>query len=94
MPYDNQEDEKLKLIIEVNGKQHYEIDKLTIMQAVRQNKTPQEILQYQQWKDRHKKDYALSQHYNYLEIPYWSIKNDEYKKIINDKINEILNVQN
>ena len=94
MPYDNQEDDKLKLIIEVHGKQHYEIDKLTIMQATRQNKTPQEILQYQQWKDEHKKEYALSQHYNYLVIPYWSIKNDEYKNIIDDKINEILNIQN
>ena len=90
MPYDNQEDDKLKLIIEVNGRQHYEIDKLTIMQAARQNKTPQEILQYQQWKDKCKKEYAISMGYNYLEIPYWAIKKDEYKNIIDNKINGIL----
>lgn len=90
MPYDNQEDDKLKLIIEVHGKQHYEIDKFTIMQAKRNNKTPEEILKYQQFKDRHKKEYALSQGYHYLEIPYYAIKNDYYKNIIDQKIKEIL----
>ena len=90
MPYDNQEDDKLKLIIEVHGKQHYEVDKLTIMQALHQDKSLEEILKYQQWKDNHKKEYALSQGYNYLIIPYWTIKNDEYKIIINNKIDEIL----
>lgn len=90
MPYDNQEDDKLKLIIEVNGKQHYEIDKFTIMQAKQQNKTPEEILKYQQFKDDHKREYALSQGYDYLVIPYYAIKNDDYKNIINNKIEEIL----
>lgn len=90
MPYDNQEDDKLKLIVEVNGKQHYEIDKFTIMQANHQGKTPEEILQYQQWKDNHKMEYAISKGYNYLELPYWSIKNDYYKQLIDQKINEIL----
>ena len=91
MPYDNQEDDKLKLIIEVNGKQHYEIDKFTIMQAKQQNKTPEEILKYQQFKDNHKKEYALSQGYYYLVIPYYATKNDNYKNIINNTIEEILN---
>ena len=90
MPYDNQEDEVLKLIIEVNGKQHYEVDKLTIMQALHYNKKPEEILKNQQWKDEHKKEYALSRGYHYLEIPYLTIKNDEYKILINNKIKEIL----
>ena len=91
MPYDNQEDDKLKLIIEVNGKQHYEIDKFTIMQAKQQNKTPQEILEYQQFKDNHKKEYALSHGYHFLAIPYNAIKDDYYKTIIDKKIEEILN---
>lgn len=91
MPYDNQEDDALKLIIEVNGKQHYEIDKFTIMQANSQNKTPDEILQYQQFKDHHKQEYALSQGYHYLAIPYAAMKNDNYKIMIDKKIQEILN---
>lgn len=91
MPYDNQEDNELKLIIEVNGKQHYKIDKFTIMQAKQQNKTPEEILKYQQFKDEHKREYALSQGYHYLAIPYYAVKNDDYKTIIDRKIEEILN---
>ena len=91
MPYDNQEDDKLKLIVEVNGKQHYEIDKFTIMQAKSQNRSPEEALEYQKFKDRHKKEYALSQGYYYLEIPYKAIKDDYYKVIIDKKIEEILN---
>lgn len=94
MPYDNQEDDKLKLIVEVNGKQHYEIDNFTIMQAAKQNKTPEEILQYQQFKDNHKKEYALSQGYHYLVIPYSATKNDYYKTLIDQKIDEILNYNN
>ena len=90
MPYDNQEDDRLKLIIEVQGRQHYEIDKLTIMQALQQNKEPEEILEYQKWKDNHKKEYALSCGYHYLAIPYWSIKNEEYKTLIDNTIQEIL----
>lgn len=90
MPYDNQEDNTLKLIVEVHGRQHYEVDKLTIMQALRQNKEPEEILKYQQWRDKHKREYALSCGYHYLEIPYWAIKNEIYKTLINDKIQEVL----
>lgn len=94
MPYDNQEDDILKLIVEVHGKQHYEIDKFTIMQATKQHKTPEEVLQYQQWKDLHKKDYAMSNGYHYLEVPYWAVNNDEYKQMIDDKIQKILNEKN
>lgn len=36
-------------------------------------------------------NYALTHGYNYLVIPYWSEKDDQYKKIIDDKINEIIN---
>ena len=60
------------------------------MQAARQNKTPQEILQYQQWKDKCKKEYAISMGYNYLEIPYWTENDESYKTLIDNKINEIL----
>jgi hypothetical protein len=60
------------------------------MQALRQNKEPEEILKYQQWRDKHKREYALSCGYHYLEIPYWAIKNEIYKTLINDKIQEVL----
>ena len=40
--------------------------------------------------DRYKRIFAKSQGYYYLEIPYWTDdKNETWKKLINDKINEI-----
>lgn len=89
LPYDN-EVVDLRLIIEVHGQQHYEICGLTKMSANRRNTTPEQAFLDQQHRDRIKKDYALSQGYHYLEIPYWTEKDESYKTLIDDKIHEIL----
>lgn len=82
LPYDN-EVEELKLIIEVHGSQHYKEASGTWFDE-------NFDLKYQQWKDKYKKDYALSQGYFYLEIPYWTDDEEEtWKKLIDDKIKEI-----
>ena len=87
LPFDNEIPE-LKLIIEVHGIQHYR------MTDYFHNKDGQismeEAFEYQKWKDNFKKNYALEQGYNYLEIPYWKVKDDSYKKLITNKIKEIL----
>lgn len=93
LPYDNEIPE-LKLIIEVHGKQHYTLNSFSIAVAKEMNITPEEAFLYQQWKDKFKKDYALSNGYYYLEIPYTMFnKNDDYKKLINNKIEEITHQQ-
>lgn len=80
--YDNEVAE-LKLIIEVDGRQHYEYVEYF-------HKTRREF-RYLRWKDNYKKEYALKNKYFYLEVPYWSIKEDEYKNLISKKIQEIVN---
>ena len=89
LPFDN-EISDLKLIIEVHGSQHYEINIFTYLSAKDHNVTPEEELKYQKWKDQYKKEYAISQGYEYLEIPYWyDDKNQTYKKVIDEKISYI-----
>lgn len=88
LPYDN-EIKELKLIIEVNGEQHYQICHLTKLSAKRYNKSSVEALDYQKWKDNYKRQYALDNGYSYLEIPYWSIEDETYKEIIGNRINEL-----
>lgn len=89
LPYDN-EIKELRLIIEVHGKQHYIIDSFHSLSAKYNNTTPEQQLEYQQWKDKYKKDYALSQGYFYLEVPYWADnENETWKELINNKIDEI-----
>lgn len=71
------------LIIEVHGIQHYKINGYY-------NKT-KEDLEYQQYKDKYKKDYCIQMGHEYLEIPYTAFdKKETYKKLINNKIKEIL----
>ncbi len=92
--YDNQVVD-LNLYIEVHGKQHYEITLYTKLSASANNKTPEEELEYQKWKDAYKKNDVLSHGYYYLEIPYWSDdENQSYKRLIDNKIDEILNNSN
>jgi hypothetical protein len=88
LPYDN-EVKELKLIIEVHGEQHYQVCQFTTLAAQKYNISPEEQLEYQQWKDNFKKEYALKNGYSYLEIPYWTIKNNTYKEIIDNKIKEL-----
>ena len=89
LPYDN-EIVDLNLIIEVHGEQHYKPNHLTIMSAKSHKLSNDEMFEYQQWKDEYKKQYALSQGYFYLEVPYWTDDKDEtWKKLIDEKIEEI-----
>jgi hypothetical protein len=90
MPFDN-EIKELKIIIEVHGIQHYELCGWHITQSKKSGKTPEEEFKYQKWKDNQKKNFAINNGYNYIEIPYWSVKDDTYKNIINKEITRILN---
>lgn len=87
--YDN-EVVDLKLIIEVHGKQHYEICGFTYLTARHYNITLQEAFTYSQWKDNYKEQYAKDKGYSYLIIPYWTEQDESYKKLIDNKIQEIL----
>ena len=82
------------IIIEVHGKQHYEICLLTMLDAVNKGITSEQVLDYQQWKDEYKKQYAISQGYYYLAIPYWTEQDESYKTLIDEKIKSILTTQN
>ena len=90
LPLDNEIPE-LKLIIEVNGKQHYELNGFHYLSANDTYKTPEEMFEYSKWKDKIKKEYVISQGYSYLELPYYLFDTDEYKKVIDKKIEEIKN---
>lgn len=91
LPYDN-EITDLNLICEVHGLQHY-WDKCSWYThlAKRNNITPEEEFKIRKEYDKYKERFAILSGYNYLIIPYWAEKDDLYKKIINDKINEIIN---
>jgi hypothetical protein len=90
LPFDN-EIKELKLIIEVHGAQHYKTNSWHKDSAKLHNTTPEQELHYQKLKDRYKRICAKSKGYEYLEIPYWTDNKDEdWKKLINNKINEIL----
>ena len=85
LPFDNEiilENEK-HLIIEVHGSQHY-----IYGSAYCRTK---EDLHYRQLKDRYKRIKCIQAGYEYLEIPYTAFdKKDTYKKLIDDKIKNIL----
>lgn len=97
MPYDNELiiNNKYHLIIEVMGQQHYEVTLLTKLEAEKENCTVEDVLEYQIYKDRIKKDYVESlDDYYYLEIPYTSEKNNSYKLLIDNAISSILSNNN
>lgn len=90
LPYDNEVVE-LKLIIEVNGEQHYRSNtSIAKMQSVKYGITQEEVLKKQQKHDEFKKQYAIKHGYNYLIIPYWTENDESYKAIIDNKIKEII----
>lgn len=93
MPYDNEViiSDNARLIIEVNGEQHYKVTEFIKMDAKKHNITPKEELEYLKWKDEYKKQYALSNGYYYLALPYWIFNDESYKTLIDNKIQEILN---
>ena len=89
LPFDN-EIIDLKLIIEVNGSQHYDINAYSGIWN-KKNITPEEQLHKRKLYDRYKRFIARCNGYFYLEIPYWTDNKDEdWKKLIDDKINEII----
>lgn len=88
LPYDNEVVE-LKLIIEVHGKQHYEVTGFTQLRAKQINKTYDEVLDYRKQIDQYKKQYAINKGYHYLEVPYWAIDNGTYRVLIDKKISDI-----
>lgn len=95
MPYDNEVilfDNK-RLIIEVHGQQHYKINIFVEKSAKEKGISPQEEFEYIQWKDAYKKQYAIDNGYFYLELPYWTFPDESYKKIIDEKIQQILDGQ-
>ena len=88
LPYDI-EDINGKLIIEVHGRQHY--DKCGDNSKWLHGLTSIEYLAKRKKYDEFKKSFALANGFFYLEIPYWSEKNDEYKILIDTKLKEIQN---
>lgn len=89
LPYDN-ELVDYKLIIEVHGSQHYKPCKIWGNRKLTDEEA-EKYLEYTQWKDNYKKEYALNNGYYYLEIPYWNFRSNYYKKIVNNKLLEIKN---
>lgn len=76
LPYDFELEED-KVIIEVQGEQH--LHYVSIFHS------SEEVFKYQQYKDRIKREFAVSKGYKYLEIFYKDINNMNYKSLI-DKI--------
>lgn len=89
LPFDNEIEliNKKRLICEVNGIQHYELNGFHKLQAKRNNTTPEYEFHYQKLKDRYKRFIAYKKGYEYLVIPYWTDdENETWKKLINNKI--------
>jgi hypothetical protein len=93
LPYDNDVVvDNSHLIIEVHGVQHYDINNGWICKIAKKlNVPPKQVLEDLQWRDEYKKQYALSQGYYYLAIPYWTESDESYKTFIDQKIQEIIN---
>lgn len=92
MPYDNEIvlSNGKHLIIEVHGGQHYSSSYYMSMHKCSKEKA-EEILKQRKLYDRYKKAYAEHYGYDYLEIPYTAFdKNEIYKQMIDEKIEEIL----
>ena len=94
LPYDNEItlSNGEHLIIEVHGSQHYKTD-FYIHKRGRTIEEAESDLRYNRLKDRYKKAYAEHYGYHYLEIPYTAFQGknkQQYKQMIDDKIEEIL----
>lgn len=96
LPYDNEVifSNGKKLIIEVMGESHYKIDLFVKSAAEKRRISSEQALFDLQWRDEYKKQYALSQGYYYLAIPYWTENDESYKTLIDEKIQQILATQN
>ena len=74
------------LIIEVQGKQHYEICLITKKGALERGVSVEREFELQQYRDKIKKEYVLENGYEFLEIPYTCENNESYKTLIDNKI--------
>lgn len=91
LPYDN-EIVVLKLIIEVNGLQHYSEHSYNSYYK-NKGKSSKECLEERRFLDSYKMKYALDHGYYFLEIPYWTNdKKDTWKYLIDNKIKEITKI--
>ena len=78
------------MIIEVHGEQHYYRHFYMTIKKMTKEKAEKE-LHYQQVKDRYKRIKCIQAGYEYLEIPYTAFdKKETYKKLIDNKIKNIL----
>lgn len=96
LPYDNQVIIGDKsLFIEVNGIQHYKITGYIKIEANKYNITPEEMLLRRQQLDKYKEEYINSLNNCYfLTVPYWAENDESYQSLIDQKIQEILTIQN
>lgn len=69
---------KIKLLIEVNGKQHYEPS------FYKEEDDAIALLEYTQKHDLIKQEYCKNNNYDLLIIPYWELNN--FKSIINERL--------
>ena len=94
LPFDNEIvlENRKHLIIEVHGIQHYKLQGKN-SKYLKKRKTPEEYLHQRKLYDRYKRIKCTQAGYEYLEIPYTAFdKKDSYKKLIDNKIKEILNL--
>lgn len=85
LPYDNQLID-YKIIIEVNGSQHYHFNIKWYGESYEERIANYE---YSLWKDEYKKQFAQNRGYVYLVLPYYVFDDkDTYKKIINNIIKQ------
>lgn len=78
LPYDF-ELPKQRVIIEVQGQQHY--------CQIEHFHSSKEGFEYQKFKDKTKKEFAINLGYKFIEIDYNQIKSGEYKQILSKLIN-------
>lgn len=76
-----------RLIIEVHGRQHYK--EMGEKSKWLEGMTSIEYLTKRKKYDEIKKSFALANGFFYLEIPYYTEKNDDYKILIDNKLKEI-----
>lgn len=77
LPYDFEIKER-KIIIEVQGQQHEKYIEFF--------HSSEEAFEYQKYKDEFKKEFALKNGYEFVEIFYKDLDNKNYKKILDEKI--------
>lgn len=91
LPLDNEIilDNGKHLIIEIHGQQHYDIS-FWLSKGLKKEEAIKK-LHHRKLLDRYKKISCIQLNHEYLEISYNSFKDNTYKKIIKNKIKELIN---